>query len=77
MRPSIACVTIVAALSGRALTAQQATVPADSGYTRTDTLIAARDGTRLFTVILTPRSAAGPLPILMDRTPYGAKGFAT
>ena len=51
--------------------------PADSGFTRSDTLIAARDGIHLFTVILTPRNAVAPLPILMDRTPYGAKNYAS
>src|SRR5512135_2447404 len=64
----------IAAGSGQARAQQPAT--ADSGYTQTDTLIVARDGTRLFTLIVTPRNATGPLPILMDRTPYGAKNYA-
>ena len=42
-------------------------------------MIPMRDGVRLFTVIVAPKNAgpAAPLPILMDRTPYGAKDFAT
>ncbi|HET7248997.1 MAG TPA: CocE/NonD family hydrolase, partial [Gemmatimonadales bacterium] len=76
MRTSLArnILIAIAAGSGQARAQQPAT--ADSGYTQTDTLIAARDGTRLFTVIVTPRNATGPLPILMDRTPYGAKNYA-
>jgi putative CocE/NonD family hydrolase len=34
-------------------------------------MIPMRDGARLETVILTPRNAKGPLPFLIDRTPYG------
>jgi len=58
-----------------ALAAQQ--MPADSAYTRADTLIAVRDGIHLFTAIAIPRNATTPLPILMDRTPYGAKDYAS
>jgi putative CocE/NonD family hydrolase len=39
--------------------------------TRTDTMIPMRDGTRLHTVIIAPAAPAGPLPILLERTPYG------
>ena len=39
--------------------------------TRTDTMIPMRDGTRLHTVILAPAGSSGPLPILLERTPYG------
>src|SRR6266567_2994466 len=44
-----------------------------------EVMIPMRDGVRLFTVIVAPKNAgpAAPLPILMDRTPYGAKDFAT
>jgi len=34
-------------------------------------MIPMRDGVRLQTVILTPRNPKGPLPFLIDRTPYG------
>ena len=36
-----------------------------------EAMIPMRDGARLETVILTPRNAKGPLPFLIDRTPYG------
>lgn len=35
-------------------------------------MIPMRDGIKLFTVILTPVDAIKPLPILMERTPYGS-----
>jgi predicted acyl esterase len=41
-------------------------------------MIPMRDGVKLKTFILTPPNAsgAGPLPIIMQRTPYGAEGGA-
>ena len=36
-----------------------------------EVMIPMRDGARLQTVILTPKNASGPLPFLIDRTPYG------
>lgn len=35
-------------------------------------MIPMRDGVKLHTVILTPKDAAGPLPVLLERTPYDA-----
>src|SRR5262249_52114484 len=46
-----------------------------TGYTCADRTTAVRDGIPLFTAIAIPRNATGPLPILMDRTPYGAKNY--
>ncbi|HEY0762666.1 MAG TPA: CocE/NonD family hydrolase [Pyrinomonadaceae bacterium] len=40
-------------------------------YTRTEAMIAMRDGVRLYTTIDAPAQAAEPLPILLLRTPYG------
>ena len=39
-----------------------------------EVMIPMRDGVRLQTVLLTPRNAKGPLPFLIDRTPYGVPG---
>src|SRR5881398_1691578 len=44
----------------------------DSTYNRRDVMIPMRDGVKLFTVILEPRNATASLPILIQRTPYGA-----
>ena len=40
-------------------------------FTYRKVMIPVRDGVRLETVIMTPANAAGPLPILLRRTPYG------
>src|SRR5688500_12595881 len=45
----------------------------DSAYDRYTAMIPMRDGVRLNTEIFVPKRAAGPLPILLTRTPYGAR----
>jgi putative CocE/NonD family hydrolase len=40
-------------------------------FERREEMIKARDGVRLHTLIFTPKSHAEPLPIMIDRTPYG------
>ena len=42
------------------------------GYEMTQAMIAMHDGVRLHTVIYSPKDARGPLPILLQRTPYNA-----
>jgi len=44
----------------------------DSLFIKTDAMIPARDGVKLHTVIFAPRDAHERLPILLERTPYGA-----
>ncbi|MGH9454159.1 MAG: CocE/NonD family hydrolase, partial [Terriglobia bacterium] len=50
-------------------------------FTKTDVMIPMRDGARLHTEIYSPKNAAGSLPILIERTPYGipedAEGYTT
>src|SRR5437868_10792561 len=41
-------------------------------YKKSTAMIPMRDGVKLFTVIMTPVGAAKALPVLMQRTPYGA-----
>jgi putative CocE/NonD family hydrolase len=43
-------------------------------YLRTDVMIPMRDGVKLHAVILRPADIAGPLPFLIQRTPYGVDG---
>ncbi|MEN3745575.1 CocE/NonD family hydrolase [Sphingomonas sp. HF-S3] len=43
-----------------------------SPFVAEEVMIPMRDGVKLRTVILRPRDATGPLPILLSRTPYGA-----
>jgi uncharacterized protein len=40
-------------------------------FARAEVMIPVRDGIKLHAVILTPQNATAPLPILMERTPYG------
>jgi putative CocE/NonD family hydrolase len=42
-------------------------------YERAEFMIPMRDGVRLHTVVWSPPSATGPLPILLERTPYDAE----
>lgn len=41
-------------------------------FTRSEAMIRMRDGVPLCTEIVSPKNAAGRLPILFERTPYGA-----
>ena len=41
-------------------------------YKRTTMMIPMRDGIKLFTLILSPVNSSVPVPILLQRTPYGA-----
>ena len=44
-------------------------------YVRRDERIPMRDGTKLFTIIMAPKNAPGPLPFLFLRTPYNAADY--
>jgi putative CocE/NonD family hydrolase len=50
---------------------QKASKASRSAFVRTEVMIAMRDGTKLQTALLAPRSKHGPLPVLLSRTPYG------
>ena len=70
MHPILPTILLLAA----ALVAQAPA--ADSVFSRREEMIPMRDGKRLYTVMLTPTKAGRPLPLLMSRTPYGARGNA-
>src|SRR6202022_3616509 len=42
-----------------------------SFFEKSEVMIPMRDGVKLHTEIYSPKNAAEPLPILMNRTPYG------
>jgi hypothetical protein len=44
-------------------------------YVATDVMIPMRDRVKLHAIILKPADISTPLPIIMDRTPYGVDGF--
>jgi putative CocE/NonD family hydrolase len=72
-----ACVAVPAVLCSATPAAAQR--PADPAlaqlFERREARIPMRDGVELFTVILVPRNATGPLPVLLSRTPYGTDGW--
>jgi len=81
MRPAarrtiaLAILTLAARLP--AVAAQQpAAGSAPPRWERREAMVPMRDGVRLFTVVMVPRNTAGPLPILLTRTPYGVGGWA-
>ncbi len=43
-------------------------------FEKQEAMIPMRDGVKLHTEVYTPRDAKDPLPILMERTPYGVSG---
>jgi len=55
------------------LFAISATAQDTSQFTKRDVMVPTRDGVKLHTVIFTPKNAAPLMPILLERTPYGAR----
>ncbi|MBL8171337.1 MAG: CocE/NonD family hydrolase [Acidobacteria bacterium] len=53
----------------------QAPQPSAVEFERIEAMVPMRDGVKLFTVIFVPKQMAEPLPILMQRTPYGVSGW--
>jgi putative CocE/NonD family hydrolase len=51
--------------------AQQQAADYSTVFDKTDAMIAARDGVKLHTEIYVPKNAADPLPVVLERTPYG------
>jgi putative CocE/NonD family hydrolase len=77
LSPYVFLLAIVSALVVYARPAQvQQPVNATDRFEVIDVMIPTRDGVRLSTKIFTPRSQAGPLPIILKRTPYGIAGSA-
>jgi len=54
--------------------AQTSSAAQQAPFTFEEIMVPMRDGAKLQTVILRPRDAKGPLPILLQRTPYGVPG---
>jgi uncharacterized protein len=62
---------VVSAAGIAVVQTRAAQAPAPPALSATETMIAMRDGPRLYTQVYAPTNAAGPLPILLLRTPYG------
>src|SRR5512144_2932295 len=69
MRRILAVLAIMLAIPFVRGTMEQAVPPS---YEARTVMIPMRDGVQLSTQILAPKSPQEPLPILLDRTPYGA-----
>ncbi|WP_174293313.1 CocE/NonD family hydrolase [Sphingomonas bacterium] len=54
----------------------QATAASPFTFTFEEVMVPMRDGAKLQTVVMRPTGKAGPLPILLQRTPYGVPGQA-
>ncbi|HOW86325.1 MAG TPA: CocE/NonD family hydrolase [Candidatus Aminicenantes bacterium] len=67
--PAVAAVLLAAVAA--VLFAPPAPAAAGPGFTVSRAMIPMRDGIKLNTVIFAPEAAAGPLPFLIKRTPYG------
>src|SRR5436305_13790148 len=61
--------TFVAAMPATAQEAKRADLA--KIFDKREVMIPVRDGVKLHTEIYTPKDAKEPLPILLDRTPYG------
>ena len=46
-------------------------------FEKIEVMIPMRDGVKLHTVIFVPKESSEPLPILMQRTPYGVNGWSS
>src|SRR5258708_4659516 len=71
---AIAIFSAIAVLAPSRGSAQESAAPApdySNVFDKTDAMIPARDGIKLHTEIYAPKNAAGPLPIILERTPYG------
>src|SRR5690349_8785591 len=69
-------VSVALVLAARAFTAVDQPPSVADQFTDRDVMIPVRDGVRLHARIFTPKAAAGPLPIIMTRTPYGVGNAA-
>ena len=71
-RPLLALALALAAAAPAAFARQAQPVRAPAAaYSYTKTMIPMRDGARLETVVIRPLDRKGPLPILLERSPYG------
>jgi putative CocE/NonD family hydrolase len=69
MRPTL----LLAPLLLAAIAAAQNSPDQPAQFIRTEAMVPMRDGVRLHTVLFTPKDAKEKLPILFERTPYGAR----
>ena len=71
VRPWLACVLVFLAEPNLAQPSQPALA---TRFTKSEVMIAMRDGVKLHTVIYAPKSSKEPLPFILSRTPYDNGG---
>ncbi len=69
-RTAVLVVVLAAALLGvdPAVVGAQTPIPVDKRFTKSEAMIAMRDGVKLYTTGFTPKEAKGPLPFILLRT---------
>lgn len=67
---TIALLALIAPLS-RTQATQQPAQTEEAKFDAIEAMVPMRDGVKLYTVICVPKNSTEPLPILMQRTPYG------
>ncbi len=81
MKRTVLCGLLIAALFFAASFQARTEQEAGQAFERTSAMIPMRDGVKLNTNIFMPKNIGGPLPILLERTPYNApesaQGWAT
>ncbi len=63
--------TLIFAILTTALSAFAQTAAPSPIFSLSEFMVPMRDGIKLQTVVITPINQSGPLPILLERTPYG------
>ncbi len=74
--PVILSVAVAGLVASAATRLEQAPQNPADRFEVSDVMIPTRDGTKLHTTIFAPKAQAGPLPIIVERTPYGIDGSA-
>src|SRR4030095_6953867 len=72
MKRATICGLFVAAFIFAVALQSDARQEAGPAFDMTNAMIPMRDGVKLNTNIFIPKNAAGPLPIMLERTPYNA-----
>ena len=71
LSPLIALFLVLALVPIYSKTGQQV---GSLNYERREEMVPMRDGVRLYTIIMAPRSSTARLPFILLRTPYSAAG---
>jgi putative CocE/NonD family hydrolase len=73
----LAAVSLASAIlhSTQAPSQGQGAVDVRAAYTKTEHMVAMRDGVKLFTIVYAPKDTSATYPFLLHRTPYGSPPY--